>query len=176
MAITAASPLYRRRSFCSTCSSPRSREPIGWYRGLDHAAASRRRKLSLRFAGTHGRGWDSPRKPITCTRYTRRLAPPRSPSLPPQFSTHLPANLVNGPPPLFLFSPLSVSLSPRWRKESWFKGLIRRVIKFVFVLSERSLFPRFYCNSYPSRKPSFAIRGIRSIRLIRGQKDSWLQE
>lgn len=38
------------------------------------------------------------------TRYTRRLAPPRSPS-PPQFSTHLPANLVNGPPPLFfLFS------------------------------------------------------------------------
>lgn len=74
------------------------------------------------------------------------------------------------------FFPLSLSLSPRWRKESWFKGLIRRVIKFVFVLSERSLFPRFYCNSYPSRKPSFAIRGIRSIRLIRGQKDSWLQE
>lgn len=36
--------------------SPRSREPIGWYRGLDHAAASRRRKLSPRFAGTHGEG------------------------------------------------------------------------------------------------------------------------
>lgn len=83
------------------------------------------------------------------------------PPLPPQFSTHLPANLVNGPPPLFLFFP-SLSLSPRWRKESRFKGLIRRVIKFVFVLSERSLFPRFYCNSYPSRKPSFAIRGIGS--------------
>lgn len=97
------------------------------------------------------------------------------PPLPPQFSTHLPANLVNGPPPLFLFFP-SLSLSPRWRKESRFKGLIRRVIKFVFVLSERSLFPRFYCNSYPSRKPSFAIRGIRSIRLMRGQKDSWLHE
>ena len=81
----------------------RSREPIGWYRGLDHAAASRRRKLSLRFAGTHGRGWDSPRKPITHTRYTRRLAAP------PPSSTRLPPNLVNGgPPPLFFFLSLSL--------------------------------------------------------------------
>lgn len=61
--------------------SARSREPIGWYRGLDHAAASRRRKLSPRYVAVSGerqgkRGWDSPRKPITPdtshahTRYT----------------------------------------------------------------------------------------------------------
>lgn len=55
MAITAASLSIGRDPFVLR-SSPRSREPIGWYRGLDHAAASRRRKLSPRFAGTHGEG------------------------------------------------------------------------------------------------------------------------
>lgn len=61
-------------SFCSQFDSPRSREPIGWYRGLDHAAAPRRRKLSPRYVAVSGerqrkRGWDSPRKPIIYTRY-----------------------------------------------------------------------------------------------------------
>lgn len=136
----------------------RSREPIGWYRGLDHAAASRRRKLSLRFAGTHGRGWDSPRKPITHTRYTRRLAPPPS-------STRLPPNLVNGGPPPLFFS-FFLSLSPRWWKDAASKGSTRRILfDSYLIVYERSL-SRLYEISlefeFVSKKRSlFVLREIR---------------